>query len=61
VSALPQVAAAAATQPLDDVVLKDGSTLRLRAPMAADGPALVAFFERLSPRAAISASTALGK
>ena len=36
-------------QPLDDVVLKDGSTLRLRAPVAADGPALVAFFERLSP------------
>ncbi|HEY5059250.1 MAG TPA: GNAT family N-acetyltransferase, partial [Gaiellaceae bacterium] len=34
---------------LDDVVLRDGSTLRLRAPVAADAPALLAFFERLSP------------
>ena len=34
---------------LDDVVLRDGSTLRLRAPAAADEPALLAFFERLSP------------
>jgi acetyl coenzyme A synthetase (ADP forming)-like protein len=44
VNALTDVAA----QPLDDVVLKDGSTLRLRAPVAADSAALVAFFERLS-------------
>jgi acetyl coenzyme A synthetase (ADP forming)-like protein len=33
----------------DDVVLRDGSTLRLRAPVAVDSPALVEFFERLSP------------
>ena len=32
-----------------DVVLRDGSTLRLRPTTAADGPALVEFFERLSP------------
>ncbi len=47
-SPVPEVAAAAAPQRLDDVVLKDGSTLRLRAPVAADSAALVAFFERLS-------------
>jgi acetate---CoA ligase (ADP-forming) len=35
---------------LDDVVLRDGSTLRLRAPVAADAPALLAFFEALSPQ-----------
>jgi acetate---CoA ligase (ADP-forming) len=33
----------------EDVVLRDGSTLRLRAPSAGDAGALVAFFERLSP------------
>src|SRR4051812_9181717 len=33
-----------------DVILRDGSTLRLRPPVAVDAPALVAFFERLSPR-----------
>jgi acetyl coenzyme A synthetase (ADP forming)-like protein len=32
-----------------DVVLRDGSTMRLRPPVAADGPALLAFFEALSP------------
>ena len=32
----------------DDVVLRDGGTLRLRAPVAADEQALLAFFERLS-------------
>ena len=31
-----------------DVVLRDGGTLRLRAPLAADGDALLAFFEGLS-------------
>jgi hypothetical protein len=31
-----------------DVVLRDGGTLRLRAPLAADGRALLAFFEGLS-------------
>ena len=31
-----------------DVILRDGSTLRLRAPMRTDTDALVAFFERLS-------------
>ena len=34
---------------LDDVVLRDGSTLRLRPPVAADAAALLSFFERLSP------------
>jgi acetyl coenzyme A synthetase (ADP forming)-like protein len=34
---------------LDDVVLRDGSTLRLRAPVTADAAALLSFFERLSP------------
>ncbi|HVV59219.1 MAG TPA: GNAT family N-acetyltransferase [Gaiellaceae bacterium] len=32
-----------------DVILRDGATLRLREPTAADGPALLAFFARLSP------------
>jgi acetate---CoA ligase (ADP-forming) len=32
----------------EDVVLRDGSTLRLRAPTAADEEALIAFFEALS-------------
>src|SRR5471032_264361 len=36
-------------RPAEDVVLRDGSTLRLRPPTPADGPALVRFFERLSP------------
>ena len=31
-----------------DVILRDGSTLRLRAPARSDADALVAFFERLS-------------
>jgi acetyl coenzyme A synthetase (ADP forming)-like protein len=33
----------------EDVVLRDGSTLRLRPTSAADEPALLDFFERLSP------------
>ncbi|MDX6481081.1 MAG: hypothetical protein QOG85_1591 [Gaiellaceae bacterium] len=33
-----------------DVILRDGSTLRLRAPAAADGPALLEFFSELSER-----------
>ena len=33
-----------------DVILRDGSTLRLRAPVAADGAALVRFFRELSDR-----------
>ena len=32
-----------------DVILRDGQTLRLRAPVAADRDALVAFLEELSP------------
>ena len=32
-----------------DVILRDGSTLRLRPPAAADGPALLALFQGLSP------------
>src|SRR5918994_998862 len=31
-----------------DVILRDGTTLRLRPPRAADEPALLAFFSRLS-------------
>ena len=46
---MKEVTPLAPAHPLDDVVLRDGSTLRLRAPVAADIPALVAFFERLSP------------
>ena len=34
---------------LADVILRDGQTLRLRAPMPADSDALVAFLEELSP------------
>src|SRR4051812_23847718 len=37
------------SQVREDVVLRDGSTLRLRPTGAADEAALVAFFERLSP------------
>jgi RimJ/RimL family protein N-acetyltransferase len=33
-----------------DVILRDGSTLRLRPPRRSDADALVAFFERLSER-----------
>ena len=33
-----------------DVILRDGGTLRLRAPGEADRDALVRFFEGLSPR-----------
>ena len=43
------MSSALATPPVD-VILRDGSTLRLRPPSAADADALVAFFERLSPR-----------
>jgi acetate---CoA ligase (ADP-forming) len=32
-----------------DVILRDGSTLRLRPPLAADGPGLLALFRGLSP------------
>src|SRR4051794_36770541 len=37
------------SQVREDVVLRDGSTLRLRPTGAADDAALLAFFERLSP------------
>ena len=33
----------------EDVVLRDGSTLRLRPPTADDEAALISFFESLSP------------
>ncbi len=33
-----------------DVILRDGSTLRLRAPLAADADALLEFFSHLSDR-----------
>src|SRR5437867_238435 len=36
--------------PALDVILRDGTTLRLRPPSAADGDALVTFFARLSER-----------
>jgi acetate---CoA ligase (ADP-forming) len=36
-------------QPVADVILRDGRTLRLRAPQRADRDALVAFLEALSP------------
>src|SRR5262245_49075002 len=39
---------AVATQEVRDVILRAGSTLRLRAPLAADTDALLAFFGRLS-------------
>jgi acetyl coenzyme A synthetase (ADP forming)-like protein len=35
--------------PARDVILRDGGTLRLRPPAAADVPALIDFFDRLSP------------
>src|SRR5438477_5936436 len=35
--------------PTEDVVLRDGSTLRLRPPTAADADGLIRFFDRLSP------------
>jgi acyl-CoA synthetase (NDP forming)/RimJ/RimL family protein N-acetyltransferase len=35
--------------PPEDVVLRDGSTLRLRVPTAADEDALIGFFQELSP------------
>src|SRR4051812_37377782 len=38
-----------ATKVREDVVLRDGSTLRLRPATTADAPALLDFFERLSP------------
>ncbi len=38
----------ATTTTAEDVVLRDGSTLRLRSTAPTDGPALVAFFDRLS-------------
>ena len=34
---------------VEDVVLRDGSTLRLRPPTADDEGALISFFEGLSP------------
>jgi acetate---CoA ligase (ADP-forming) len=37
------------TPPTEDVVLRDGSTLRLRPPTAEDEGALISFFEALSP------------
>jgi acetyl coenzyme A synthetase (ADP forming)-like protein len=40
---------AIAVMPAQDVVLRDGSTLRLRPTAPADGAALVDFFRRLSP------------
>jgi acetyl coenzyme A synthetase (ADP forming)-like protein len=39
---------AAAPSDIRDVILRDGGTLRLRAPLAADVPALLGFFGRLS-------------
>ena len=39
-----------AGQPAVDVILRDGGTLRLRSPLAADGAALVDFFAGLSER-----------
>jgi acetyl coenzyme A synthetase (ADP forming)-like protein len=38
------------TRDATDVILRDGSTLRLRAPVAADAHTLLEFFERLSDR-----------
>ncbi len=38
--------------PARDVILRDGSTLRLHPPEQEDGPALLAFFEALSPESA---------
>jgi acetate---CoA ligase (ADP-forming) len=38
------------TRDATDVILRDGSTLRLRTPAADDAPALLDFFERLSDR-----------
>jgi acetate---CoA ligase (ADP-forming) len=38
------------TREATDVILRDGSTLRLRAPVAADASALLEFFENLSDR-----------
>ncbi len=38
------------TREATDVILRDGSTLRLRPPVGADAPGLLAFFERLSDR-----------
>ena len=40
--------AAMRTRDVRDVILRDGGTLRLRAPTAADSDALVAFFAGLS-------------
>ena len=37
------------SSPMADVILRDGRTLRLRAPDQSDGEALVAFLEALSP------------
>ena len=44
-----------------DVILRDGGTLRLRAPTAADAGELVEFFARLSERSFTCASTACGR
>ena len=44
---MPAPPSTAAAAPVD-VILRDGSTLRLRAPARGDAGALIAFFERLS-------------
>lgn len=44
---MPAPSSTAAAAPVD-VILRDGSTLRLRAPARGDAGALIAFFERLS-------------
>ena len=46
---MPALSNTAAAVPVD-VILRDGSTLRLRAPGRDDAGALIAFFERLSER-----------
>ncbi len=45
----PTVASPLPVAPAEDVLLKDGSTLRLRPPHPGDEAALIAFFEALSP------------
>jgi acetyl coenzyme A synthetase (ADP forming)-like protein len=46
---LHPVVSQAPALPFEDVVLRDGSTLRLRPPASTDDEALATFFERLSP------------
>ena len=50
-------AATSARDP-EDVILRDGSTLRLRPPQPDDERELIEFFDGLSPTAATCASTA---